>query len=467
MLRVLLMKPYSEADELIPPFGLGYLATAIRAKHEVKILDGVKEKLTLVKFKKILEREKFDVIGIQIFTFHLNAAKGYVRLIKEASPETKIVLGGPHPSCDPENIFSYFPEIDWAFRGEAEIGLARLLDLMSEEKEISRPALLTVPGLIWRDENQKTIVNSPLFVEDLDSLGYPSWDLLRPDNYPLAPHGAFFKNYPIAPIIITRGCPFSCTYCAGPLVSGRKIRKRSVGLVIEEIKDLYHNYGIREIHIEDDNFTMDRNLVLEFCQKLEENKLDITWTCPNGVRLDTLDKELILAMKNSGLYSISVGIESGSEKILRDMRKGLGKEKIKEKINLLREAGLEVSGFFIVGYPTETKEDILATIAFAKELGIKRAGFSAFKPFPGTEITKYLAERGELDKDKEDWDKYVLAQVVYAPPGISKNELKNLRRRALREFYFRPKIAFGFISEIKNFKHLTLVAKRSYRWFFK
>ena len=116
-----------------------------------------------MKFKKILEREKFDVIGIQIFTFHLNAAKGYVRLIKEASPETKIVLGGPHPSCDPENIFSYFPEIDWAFRGEAEIGLARLLDLMSEEKEISRPALLTVPGLIWRDENQKTIVNSPLF----------------------------------------------------------------------------------------------------------------------------------------------------------------------------------------------------------------------------------------------------------------------------------------------------------------
>ena len=177
------------------------------------------------------------------------------------------------------------------------------------------------------------MVNPPIFVETLDEFGMPSWDLLRPDTYPLAPHGGFFKNYPIAPIIITRGCPFSCTYCAGHLISGKKIRHRSIDKVIEEIKVLYYQYGIREIHIEDDNFTFYHDLVYEFCRKLKENHLNISWTCPNGIRLDSLTKELLMAMKGAGLYGISVGVESGSDKILKDMRKSLTKEKIREKLN--------------------------------------------------------------------------------------------------------------------------------------
>lgn len=465
-LKVLLIRPNSKADELIPPFGLGYLASAARKNHDIEILDGLKENLSTETLEEYLYAKPKDVIGIQVFTCHIEIVKKYIESIKKILPNAFIIIGGPHPSADPENIFGYFPEINFAFRGEAEIGFTRILDYLADKKETGYKLFELIPGLVWKDDKNKTIVNSQSFIEDLDSLGFPAWDLMPPNNYPLSPHGAFFKNYPIAPVIITRGCPFSCTYCSGPIISGRKIRKRSLHSVLSEIKELYHRYGIREIHIEDDNFTFDRNLVLEFCRGLRENNLNITWTCPNGVRLDTLDEFLVNTMKESGLYSISVGVESGSDKILKDMKKNLTTDKIKEKINLLKKAGLEVSGFFILGYPTETKEDILKTIEFAKSLGLKRAGFSAFKPFPGTEITKLLLGRKEIS-ELEDLNKYVLSQVVYSPPGISKKELKNLRQLALRKFYLRPGIIFKMILEIKNLKHLKLVAKRSFRWFFK
>lgn len=465
-MKILLMRPYADSDELIPPIGLGYLATAVRQNHEVEILDGIKEKLTAEKFAEILKNGQYDVIGMVIFTFQVKQARDYIELIRKMIPEAKIILGGPHPSCSAENIFEFFPHLDWAFKGEAEVGLARLADIIASG-QLSKEELAVVPGLIWRD-GARTVVNQQIFVENLDELGMPSWDLLKPETYPLAPHGAFFKNYPIAPIVITRGCPFSCTYCAGHLVSGKKIRYRSVANVIKEIKLLYHRYGIREIHIEDDNFTFNRDYVKEFCRQLEVNNLNISWTCPNGVRLDSLDEDLIKEMKEVGLYSVSVGIESGSERILKAMKKNLTKEKIAEKIGLLRKCGLEVSGFFILGYPGETKKDIMDTINFALELDLKRAGFSLFKPFPGTEITADLIKKGELkDITDEDWGRFVLADAVYAPAGLTRAQMKKLRRLALFKFYLRPKIIFKFLSEIKNFKHLKVVLKRIYSWLFK
>lgn len=466
-LKILLFRPHSKADELIPPFGLGYLATAIRQKHEVEILDGLKEKMTADKFRDFLSRKKFDVIGLQVFTFHINIVRKYVRVIKEFDSKIKIILGGPHPSSDAENIFYHFPEIEWAFKGEAEVGLAKLMDLLGQKKELEEKDLADIPGLIWRNKNNRTIINQQIFIEDLDNFGFPSWDLLRPDTYPLAPHGAFFKNYPVAPIIVTRGCPFSCTFCAGHLVSGKKIRRRSISSVIEEIKELYHKYGIREIHIEDDNFTFYKDLVMEFCRELKKNNLNISWTCPNGVRLDTLDEEILLAMKQSGLYSISVGIESGSDKILVQMQKNLNTEKIREKINLLRKASIEVIGFFIIGYPAETKEDILKTIEFARDLPLKRANFMIFKPFPGTAITSQLADSGELKDIDKNWDKFILADAIYAPSGLTARKLKQLRRLGFFRFYLRPRILTGLIGEIKNFSHFKIVAKRIFRWIFK
>jgi radical SAM superfamily enzyme YgiQ (UPF0313 family) len=306
-----------------------------------------------------------------------------------------------------------------------------------------------------------------MFTENLDDLGFPSWDLLKPDQYPLSPHGAFMKNFPIAPITVTRGCPFPCTYCAAHLVSGKRIRSRSVQNVLEEIELLYNKYGIREIHIEDDNFTLNKVFVKEFCNELLERNLDISWACPNGIRLDTLDEEMLDLMKKSGLYVVSVGIESGSARILEAMQKRLTKEKIQDKINLINKAGLEVIGFFIIGYPDETREDILETFKFAESLNLKRANYMIFHPYPGTPITRKLIARGELNLNEQDWEKYILADVVYSPPGISRKQLKNLRRLGFYRFYLRPKILFKLLCEIKSPKHFYIVFKRIFKWLIK
>lgn len=148
------MRPYAKSDELIPPFSLGYLATAVREKHKIKIVDGIKEKLDQKKFEEILKREDFDIIGIQVFTFQIIDTQNYIKTIKKILPETKIILGGPHPSCSPDNIFDLFPQIDWAFKGEAEIGFAKLVDLIAENKTSSKNLSL-IPGLIWHNDQKK------------------------------------------------------------------------------------------------------------------------------------------------------------------------------------------------------------------------------------------------------------------------------------------------------------------------
>ncbi len=458
-MNVLLVKPYAKVDEVIPPVGLGYLATAIRKNNTVEILDCVKEGIKLEEFLDVIKKNKFEVVGFQFYTYNRSIIKEYTDSIKKIKPEIKIIVGGPHPSADPYNVLNDFKNIDFAFIGEAEIGFPKLLDFLSDKNDTLK--LEEIPGLIYRKDNT-IIVNKQMFESDLDKFGFPSWDLLKPNEYPQAPHGAFFKNSPIAPIIITRGCPYHCTFCGGHLISGRTIRRRSVNHVIKEIELLHGVYGIKEIHIEDDNFTLDRKYVIEFCNKIIERKWDITLACPNGVRLDTLDENSLMLMKKAGFYSVSVGIESGSDEVLHLMKKSLNTKKIEEKIKLIRIVGLDIIGFFMIGYPGETREDIKKTINFACELDLKRANFMIFKPFPGTEIYKNLREENSLNH--VDWNNFSLAKVAYVSPGFSKKELKNLRRLAFFKFYFRPKIIIKMISEIKSFEHFKYVVKRICNW---
>src|SRR3989344_90705 len=151
-MKVLLIRPNCEADEIIPPFGLGYLATAIKDEYNVKILDGLKEGLTNEKLKSFLKENKFNFIGIQVFSYHIGAVRDYIKIIKEVSPLSAIILGGPHISCDPNNVFNYFPEVQFAFQGEAEIGFKKLLDLLNGEPSGNKN-FFEVPGLIFKKEN--------------------------------------------------------------------------------------------------------------------------------------------------------------------------------------------------------------------------------------------------------------------------------------------------------------------------
>lgn len=461
ILLVRLVTSQKKVLNAIPPIGLGYLATAARKAgfSNVSILDCVKEGLDFEDFVKRIKQISPQVIGFQVFSHGLPSLYKSLQIVNNYNPRIITIAGGPHPSCLPEKILKDFPDLDFAFKGEGEVGFPLLIKKISEGKAKNR-GLEGIPGLVWRKSPTKIEVNPQSFPENLDELGFPAWDLLRPQEYPDAPQGIFFKNLPIAPIMATRGCPFGCTFCAGKTVTGRKIRTRSINNVISEIELLYKEYDIREIHILDDNFTMNRKYVREFCNKLLTADFRISWCCPNGVRLDTLDLETLELMKKSGCYYISVGIESGSDRILTLMKKQLSVKVIKGQVRLIKKSGLDVNGFFILGYPGETENDIKKTIFFSKSLGLKRAIFSNFLPLPGSTVYNELINSGELKEEEIDWDKVFQAEVPYSPSSISKNKLKNLQRRAYLEFYLRPEIIFGVIKEIKTLNQVKYLIRR-------
>ena len=346
--------------------------------------------------------------------------------------------------------------LDFGFIGEAEIGLPLLLDgLESKNYEFS-----DIPGLVWREKGQIKI-NSQIFHQNIDEFSV-AWDLIRPDEYPEAQHGAFFEKFPIAPIMVTRGCPFLCTFCPAFSVAGRKIRKRSIENVFEEINFLYKKYHIREFHIVDDNFTLNKDFVKKFCKKLLELNLHISWATPNGVRLDSLDKECIEIMKESGLYLISVGIESGSDRILKMMKKELTLKKTLKGLNLIKASGIDIAGFFILGYPGETIEEMKQTIELSVKLPLIRANYFTFLPLPGTEIYREMEKNNELDR--VDWNHFYFMNAVYSPDGITRKELKKIQRQAFMKFYCRPSIIWKNLIKIKNFRHFKFLLKRFYHW---
>ncbi len=458
-MKVLLVKPYNLSDHIQPSLGLGYLATAIRDIHEVEILDCIKENMKIDRFSNYVKEYNPDVVGIQCYTFDLKFIKEALTSCKEINSDIITIIGGPHPSAIPKETMDCFSQsLDFAFVGEAEKGFPLLL---SEISKGSR-GFDKIPGLVWRDKKSGIMINKQIFIEDLDNLGFPAWDKIRPQGYPQAQHGAFFKNFPIAPIIITRGCPYLCTFCAGKLVSGKKIRTRSPQHVLNEIKLLYDDYGIREFHIVDDNATMNRKFIKEFLEGLINLNLNISWAVPNGIRMDTLDTEILDLMKRSGLYLVSLGIESGSDRILKAMKKNITTDKIRKYAKMIRETGFDMAGFFILGFPTETKQEIEETIKFSLELDLIRANYFTYLPFPGTESYNQLLTTGELNKI--DLENFYFMNAAYTPKGMTRDQLKSLQRKAFIKFFFRPKIIYKNIIGIKSFEHFKFLSKRFYHW---
>jgi radical SAM superfamily enzyme YgiQ (UPF0313 family) len=457
-IKIALTRPFQETLEVMPPLGLGYLASAVKDIAEVSIIDCIRDKIETKELIQKLIRGNYDIIGFQCFTVDFNSVKFLVENLKRLNPKAIYVLGGPHPTLDPINTLKEI-NADYIFMGDSEESFSNFVRLI-KNKKLNNASLKKIPGIAYRTKKGiKT--NAIVFPCDLDKYN-PSYDLLHLEKYPSAPHGVFHKQSPTAPIIITRGCPFNCTYCGGPMVSGKRIRSHSVNYVINQIEFLVKKYGIREIDIEDDNFTMNQDFVEEFCKKLIAKNLGITWTCPNGVRLDTLNEELLRLMKKSGCYSLFVGIESGSDRIRKHMRKNLDTKTIEEKVKSLRKVGIEAVGFFIIGYPEETIDDINKSIDLAIRLDLKRAAFNTFKPFPGTEIYDQLVRRGELPK--LDYSKFSFDDVIYAPKSISLKTMKKLNRKAYLKFYFRPKIMLKMLGEIKRFEDFRFMIRRIFIW---
>jgi radical SAM superfamily enzyme YgiQ (UPF0313 family) len=298
--KILFAKPYNRMHYgIVPPISLGYLAASLaRDGYEnIEIIDCVLSQITPEKFSEEVHTKMPDVLGMTVSSNNLPIVREQMKIAKEANPKIINIIGGPHPSAVPEDeLFAWFGDsVDFAFRGEGDKGLPMLLDKIFGYKDC---AYEEIPGLIWK-ENGVHRSNDTYMEANLDILPMPRWDLMRPDKYPHAPTGSFFKNFPIAFLVTSRGCPFQCTFCASKPVVGRNIRFRSVENVMEEIRYVTKTYGIKEFHILDDNFTLNRERAMEICKRVIEEKIPVTFYAVNGLRLDTLDEELLGIMKQA------------------------------------------------------------------------------------------------------------------------------------------------------------------------
>ena len=270
------------ADHIQPSLGLGYLAAQIRNDHDVVIHDCIKENTLIGEIKDVIGLYDPDLIGIQCYTFDTPKVYQMLKIVKEAFPNKITVVGGAHISSIPAEAFNQFqPYADYAFNGESEVGFPKFLDALDEgEKSFS-----DIDGVIWKDEGGDVHINPPAFVRDLDSLGFPAWDLMPPETYPESQHGAFYEKFPIAPMITTRGCPYLCAFCSAPQLSGRTLRHHSVEYVQKHMMMLYER-GVREFHIVDDNFTFDMDYCKSVLRGIIDLDLDISLATPNGIRMD-------------------------------------------------------------------------------------------------------------------------------------------------------------------------------------
>jgi radical SAM superfamily enzyme YgiQ (UPF0313 family) len=454
-MRVLLVKPYSHFPTRIPHLGLGYLATALRqAKHTPLIADCTRERINGRGLVRLARESAAEVIGISMFSADLPVVADLIPQLRRALPDARLILGGPHPTALPCDTLRQLPEVDYIVAGEAELSLPRLLEQLASGPVDGD----SIPGLAWRESGQIR-TSLPRWETDLDSLGFPAWDLLGPELYRIAPHGAFVRQMPVAPIITTRGCPYPCTFCAARVISGVPLRARSIGHVLDEIDLLIRRHGIREIHIEDDNFTARRNYVLEFCEGVSRRFPGLSWCCPNGVRLDTLDAELLAAMRRSGCYSLSLGIESGCDPMLKTIQKKLETAQVREKVELIHSVGLKTTGFFIIGLPDESEEQIRQTVRFARSLPLDHAQFSVFLPLPGTvHFDSYVQKVG---LEAVPWKNFYTTDPVQWPGGIPIARLRRLQRRAFFAFYFRPRVVLNILRKLRGPRHFWHLLRRA------
>jgi len=454
--RILLVVPIRQRYN-VPAIDLGlrYLASAVRrVGWEPYILHCGKEKFSYRKFASFIRANRFDVIGFKCLSYDFAVLQQHARIVRAEQPGTVLIMGGPHPSAMPRESLESSPDFDFTWQGEGEIGLPMLLERLDEVKVGDKKTLHEIPGLVWRDK-QSIICNPPAYVEELDSLGMAAWDLVNPLSYPDTTIGRYI------PIMTTRGCPFPCSFCSAYNITGRKLRFRSIDAIMEEIKYLIKEYGIRKFSIADDNFTFNNKFALELCEQIKREDVHIRWDCSNGIRLDTVTRDLVCAMDEAGCYSVAAGIESGSQRILDAMHKRITLETIRDRIAVIKAySDIKITGFHMIGYPSETVAEVNKTIRFACELPLDQANFSLVIPLPGTEVWDILLKQGLLDPARIDWNNLYADQVSFPRPGINQRELLGLQRQAYLSFYLRTRIIKGVLQEVLASTNLHRVLLR-------
>ncbi|MGC8936285.1 MAG: B12-binding domain-containing radical SAM protein [Candidatus Methanomethylicaceae archaeon] len=430
-----------------PPLGLAYVAAAIRKEgYDVSIIDSTALDISHHKLAEILQRERPDVIGVTSTTPTIYDAMKSVTLAKEVCPDSITVMGGCHITSLPEETMAECEALDVGVIGEGEATVVDLLKAVESKKPLA-----DVDGIIYRQEGKIIRTRPRRLIENLDDIPFPARDLLPLDRYTV-----LSERHRLGNILTSRGCPFRCIFCSSSQFYGRRFRARSPKNVVDEMEELVNKYNIRSFEIVDDTFTVDKKRVVEIAEEMMKRGLKVWWAC--GSRVDLVSRELLAIMKKAGCGLIYYGIESGSERVLTILKKGITLEQARSAIRWAKEVGMEVLGSFIIGTPGETKEDVMKTINFAKDSGIDFAQFTAMTPYPGTDVYEMAKKEGLLTT--KDWSHFTTIKPIMRTNELSVEEISNLVGLAYRKFYLRA--SFIYKQLIKGrFKWILPVIKNN------
>ena len=440
-MKIALVWPSGFSTKEIIPLPLGYLASNIdRNSVELKLFDcplqGTDSSDPL--FRASLEEFDPDMVCVSCFSFNFLEALAVMRLAKSIDKKTITVIGGCHATSYAEKVMKH-PEIDFLFRGEAELSFPEFV------KEATKPQsdYSQVKGLAYRTKTGGLALNEMDRIgekegEDMDRIKIPDYDFINLDAYIRANYRNKTRIKENAPVWVTRGCPYRCGFCSAPELNGKPIRTHSVAYMVKWIEYLYHEKGIRWINIIDDNFTYHVKYAEEFCRKIIELDLrDLRFGTPNGIRMGRGNLKLWKLMKRAGWELLVVAPETGSQEVADLMEKDLNLETVPKIVKDIKKAGLKVHSFFIIGYPGETVADIKMTEKMIKDNHFNFFGLHRFQPLPGTPIYDDLVEKGEIEDGLLPVN-YIEGTSPYLTPGLagfsfSRFIFKNYLTWAIRE----------------------------------
>jgi anaerobic magnesium-protoporphyrin IX monomethyl ester cyclase len=431
-----------------PPLGIMYVASyaAQHTDHKIDILDMVVEETGYDRLEDEIRNRRPDVVGITATTFALIDSVLTARIVKKVDKNIKVVFGGIHTSIYPEETIR-LPEVDFLVLGEGEKTFTELLQEIENYKKLER-----VRGIVYKQND--SIVNTGLrdFVEDLDSLPFPARRLTPYKKY----YSIMARRMPVTTMITSRGCPYRCLFCQQAY--GKRFRGRSPENIVEEMEECV-SMGIHEILVYDDTFNVDTQRVLDICNLIRERNLGILWDI--RARIDKMNKEILTALKQAGCRRIYYGVESANPRILEMLKKDITIEQAEAVIKMTKNVGIETLAYFMIGNPTETKDEILNTIKFAKRLDPDYSHFSVTMPFPATPLYELGLKAGIFP---DYWRGFAANPTKEFVPqlweeNLSREELVNLLEYAYKSFYIRSTYIFRCLLKTKSIKEFAKKAK--------
>ena len=430
------------------PLGLAYIGAVLeKAGHKVRIIDIDTEKISEEQFLKII-KSHYELIGFTATTPTYKKAVKLCELVKK-NTDVVTVLGGIHATIAPDTC-TQSEFIDFVVRGEGEVTILDLIYAIQGKK-----AYAEVKGISFKENGKIMHTSERELIKNIDEIPFPARHLYNQRKYTY-PDSLLT---PVMPIITSRGCSHNCTFCCTKLIFGSRVRFRSAKNVVDEIEYLVREYGVKEIHFWDDNYTLNKKRVFEIHNELNERNIKLKFAFPNGLRVDQVNEKILKCLKSMGVYSVAFGVESGNQTILNNVKKGISLEQIEKAYSLTKRIGFETWGFFMLGLPGETEKTIKDTINFAKKINPDIAKIHILKPFPGTEVFNQLMTAGMITEF--DYSKYgIHTRPVHKLPDLSEDDLLRWLKKAYRMFYLRPfKIISQLLRTLKSWERFKLNIK--------